>query len=83
MKVYIAKYVLTSGIFEADGEVCTKIDENMFDAGKQGYFHNHPAGIDEWHMTRESAIRTADQMRQKKIASLEEQIEKLKNMKFE
>ena len=83
MKVYITKYALTQGIFEVEGEVCGGIFGRMFDAEKNGYFHNHPYGIDEWHRTRASAVRTAEQMRQKKIASLEKQIEKLKKMKFE
>lgn len=83
MKVWISKYALTKGIYETDGEICTSINENMFYSPSAGYFHNHPAGIDEWHMTKGSAIRTAEQMRIKKIASLKKQIEKLENLDFE
>ena len=83
MRVWITKYALTQGIFEADGKICTDIDENMIDAGKAGLYHNHYSGIDEWHKTKESAIRAAEHMRQKKIASLEKQIARLKKLKFE
>ena len=83
MKAWITKYALTQGIFETEGRVCADIDENMFDAGKDGCYHNCPAGIDEWHRIKESATRTAEQMRLKKIASLEKQLGRLKKLKFE
>ena len=37
----------------------------------------------EWHRTKEAALVRAEKMRQKKIASLKKQIEKLERMKFE
>lgn len=36
----------------------------------------------EWHETKESAIKTAEEMRKKKIVSLKRKVEKLENMKF-
>lgn len=38
---------------------------------------------EEWQITKESAIKRANEMREKKIKSLEKQIEKLKCLKFE
>lgn len=80
MKVWITKYALTDGIIEAEGEpyglewVSASWDNgclcNNFEQG-------------EWFDTRERAIQKAEEMRQKKIASLKKQIEKLERMRFE
>lgn len=67
MKVWITKYALTRGIIETD---------NLNDcySGK-GY---------SWiHYDKEAAIQKSEEMRQKKIASLKKQIEKLEEMRFE
>ena len=37
---------------------------------------------DECHLSKECAIQKAEEMRQKKIASLKKQIEKLEGMRF-
>lgn len=80
MKVWITKYALTDGIIEAEGEpyglewVSARWDNgyrcNDFEQG-------------EWFDTKERAIEKAEEMRQKKIASLKNQIKKLEEMKFE
>lgn len=80
MKVWITKYALTDGIIEAEGEpyglewVSVNWDNgcqcNDFEQG-------------EWFDTKERAIKKAEEMRQKKIASLKKQIEKLEMMRFE
>lgn len=81
MKVWIGKYALSGGIEECDGE----------DAG-DGYFRPGGGKYSSWalfrfcrdaHETREAAVKAADQMRLKKIASLKKQIAKLEAMKFE
>jgi len=46
------------------------------------YEYYHDEGKD-WHTDKESAIKKAEEMKQKKIKSLKRQIEKLENMKFE
>ena len=81
MKVWITKYALTDGIIENDAEVCIDTDAtgNMIVCDRV-YFHGEGR---EWHRTKESAIQKAEEMRQKKIASLKKQIEKLEGMKFE
>ena len=76
MKVYITKYALTRGILETDGatvEGIPSMAETNF-----GYFHG-----DDWHETKEEAIKRAEEMRTKKIASLRKQIEKLEALKFD
>ena len=80
MKVWITKYALTDGIIEAEGEpyglewVSASWDNgcrcNDFEQG-------------EWFDTKERAIKKAEEMRQKKIASMKKQIKKLERMRFE
>lgn len=88
MKVWITKYALTDGI--ADGEVIAehKIRENPIETkikylcknavGDQFYLYS-----DDFCYTYECAIEKAEEMRQKKIASLKKQIEKLERIRFE
>ncbi len=79
MKVWITKYALTRGIIE------TEIDKQtsgitFFENGM--YFDTNVEGI-HWHTTREGATLRVEEMRQKKITSLKNQIKKLEGMKFE
>lgn len=79
MKVWITKYALTQGIIE------TEIDKQnsamtYFTNGM--YFDTNAIGT-YWHDTKESAVKTAGEMRQKKMDSLKRQIEKLEKMRFE
>ena len=81
MKVWITKYALTDGIIEADanpvlcGSVC------ISDITSPVLFRILNEG--EWHSDKKQAIDKAEEMRQKKIASLKKQIEKLERMRFE
>lgn len=80
MKVWITKYALTRGILEMEcaqfGDISVKEVGNPFPT----YYHGEG---NEWHRTKESAIQKAEEMRQKKIASLKKQIKKLEEMRFE
>lgn len=80
MKVWITKYALTDRILEKECEDCrngaVKETENPFPT----FYHGEG---EEWHKTKETAIAKAEEMRQKKIASLKKQIEKLERKKFE
>lgn len=80
MKVWITKYALTKGILEKECEDCrddtVRETENSFPV----YYHGEGK---EWHRTKESAIKRAEEMRQKKITRLKKQIEKLEGMRFE
>jgi hypothetical protein len=84
MKVWITKYALTVGITEEDAERCdTRPGMIKLTAEKhkwQPYVYGE--GVD-WHTTRESAVKRAEQMRQKKIASLRKHLAKLEAMRFE
>lgn len=86
MKVWITKYALSTGIFEAEvnepnsttpglivapGRVVGRFDQ---------YFHGEGR---EWHRTPEAAVLKAEKMRAEKIASLRKSIAKLEKLKFE
>ena len=79
MKVYVTKFALTKGITEAEGEICKDISDKMFKVKTEypTYYHNK-----EWHVTLDDAIRHADKMRKKKVASLKKQIKKYEMMLF-
>ena len=82
MIVYITKYALTQGIFEKEAKMCgtdgrmincdfdTNLGEYYFDEGK------------DWHRTLEGAIARAEEMRTKKVASLQKSLKKIKALKF-
>lgn len=78
MKVWITKYALTIGIFEAEG------DADVLGVGlfrRTGIYTAYPPGT--WHKTKESAIQRANIMKANKLDSLRKQIAKLEGMKFE
>ena len=77
-KVWITKYALTTGISEKE----VKIDNDCVSViNNQGEYY-FGEGKD-WHKTKESAIKRAEEMRKRKIANVEKQLQKLKDMKFE
>lgn len=79
IKVFITKYALTEGITEVDAELCDI--PGMILVKKKGYFDSYYHGED-WHRTRESAVKRAELMRDKAIKSAEKKIQKLKNLQF-
>lgn len=88
MKVWITKYALTDGILEGEalekhcvfGFGMIKSEAKYFCRSKNG---DQYLDIGDFCCTYESAIQKAEEMRQKKIASLKKQIEKLEGMRFE
>jgi hypothetical protein len=80
MKVWITKYALAKGIIECEG-VITTIHPNMVEVMCPGiwerYFHKP-----HWHTTRKDAVSRAEEMRVKKLASLQKQIARLDAMWF-
>lgn len=80
MKVWVTKYALTDGIIEADGE---PYGLEWFSASWDNGDKCNDFEQGEWFDTKERAIQKAEEMRQKKIASLKKQIEKLEGMMFD
>lgn len=79
-KVYSTKYVLTQGIEEVEGK---ELEREMFEYTIKGRYATllHGEGK-EWHRTLDSAKKRAEQIRDKKIKSLEKQINKIKSLSF-
>lgn len=76
MKVYVTIYALTKGILVREGWKSATNDNVFFVAGPYGGFINYYGS--EWHVEESAAIARAEEMRTKKIASLEKQIAKLR-----
>lgn len=81
MKVWITKYALTRGIIEADGELTSSDSVIILNRGLSLPTYWFYKG--DWHSNKQSAIKKAEEMRQKKIESLKKQIKKLEEMRFE
>lgn len=88
MKVWITKYCLTHGIEKIEAEI-SSTDGDMIkrikDKGISGfqcdeYYHGKNK---EWHITKDSAIKKAEEMKSKKIESLKKQLQKLEELKFD
>lgn len=84
IKVWITKYALTYGIEEKEAERDMKVSPDMITIVNKDTMNEfyHGEGK-EWHLTKESAIKKTEEMRDKKIKSLQKQLEKLQSMKFE
>ncbi len=77
-EIYVTKYALSDGILCRKARY-TGLAEMMMDVeNKQSY---HGKGKD-WHETFEDAKIKAEQMRERKIASLKKSILKLEKMEF-
>lgn len=79
MKVWVSKYALTKGVYEAEVRDCGTGTVN--DTSKWGGFCYYGEG-QEWHRTREEALTRAEKMRVAKITALHKQISKLESLDF-
>ena len=75
MQVYITKYALTRGIIATEAEKCDPTDM----ISTKDYYYQHKP---HWHESLQDAIAQAEKMRLKKIASLEKQLKKIKEISF-
>ena len=80
MQVYITKYALTSGIFLMEVESISEDGKTVY--GKDWRDCYHGPGRD-WHLTWNSALKRAEAMRQKKLLSLQKQMQVIRDLKFE
>lgn len=79
--IYVTKYALTAGIHKKR-VYYTGIGEMMADLQNRFTQHYHGRGKD-WHFKYEDALKRAETMQQRKIASLEKQLKKFRGLKFE
>lgn len=83
-KVFITKYALTQGILEKEADITvyqSPIEKPQEQAHVKGDWSGYPIGKEAFY-TLEEAIKKAEDMRQKKIASLKKQIAKLEKLSF-
>ena len=84
--VWITKYALSEGIHQAEFKGLYvrdgKVDEDVACVKDSLYPFNSLYHKGEWHKTEAGAKVKANEMRLKKIKSLEKQIEKLHKLEF-
>lgn len=80
MKVYITKHALTKGIMEKEAEICDNVSKDMIKITTNHYpeYYHKPF----WYTDKQEAIKHAENMCKKKIASLKKSIEKLEKLNF-
>lgn len=82
IKVWITKYALTAGIRLVDAELSSS-SPNMVSYGNVGYGSQYAHGEGkDWHLTPESALKRAEEMRKKKLASMRKSMAKLEALTF-
>lgn len=82
MKVWITKYALTTGIYEAEVEethCASMVSLRTAPGSFSQYFHGEGK---DWHRTKESAVARAESMRIKKIASLKKSLAAFEKLRF-
>lgn len=82
MKVWISKYALTQGIYEAEVERSTSAPSMVVQKQATTYAIAYHGEGKEWHHTEQEAKDKANQMVAAKIESLEKQLRKLRGTKF-
>lgn len=82
MKVWITKYALTRGIFEAEVEERDRGMVRLVDHRPVGYGILFHAEGRDWHRTLESALARCEVMREAKLKSLEKSSAKLRKLDF-
>ena len=89
MNIYVTKWALTQGILKMEAD---KTDETIYPnrtvgtasvPGNPGKSYTQNFHGNEWHPTMSQAIERAEEMRRRKIVSLQKQMEKLQNLKFD
>lgn len=74
--IWITKYALSKGIYT---DYLKVKGDSAYGKWLNDCFHGEGR---EWCRTKESAVKRAEEMRTKRIASLRKQIEKLEKMRF-
>lgn len=78
--VYVTKYALTKKIYEVNAQ---EIRPGAYIYRPKGWLVDNYVFDHDVHITQAAALKRAETMRINKIASLEKQIKRLRNMAFE
>lgn len=80
MKIYVTKYALSTGIEQFDAE----IKGNMaVVAGKSACMRCFHGKGNDWHLNARDALAKAEEMRIKRLQSIDKQIKKISAINFE
>jgi hypothetical protein len=79
--VWITQYALTVGIERRQAEA-SGTAETMVCVFQPGWTVRRYVHAPYWHLSLEAAVAHAEQMRKKKIASLEKSLARLRTLKF-
>ena len=81
-KIFVTKYALTDGIEEVEMDVT--LNDTHFKKKCYGKYKGFSQGFynDDFHLTKEDALKDAEKRRKKKIESFKKQIAKLEQMSF-
>ena len=81
MKIWNTKYCLTDGITEHDVEQCndTMVRIPKSDKGYEVFLHGEGK---EWHRSLESAVYRANEVKIKKLQSLDKQVKRIGAIEF-
>lgn len=79
MIVFITKYALTKGIFAEEVEVCRYENNGGFVKSKRTHSFYHKG---QYHESIDDAISKAIEMKNKKLDSLEKEIERIHKLEF-
>lgn len=82
MKVWITKYALTRGVFEAEVEERESGMVKLVGPRPIGHGICFHAENRDWHRTFESALKRCEVMRAAKLKSLEKQVAKIRALDF-
>lgn len=82
MKVWITKYALTQGIYEAEVEQSLRSPSMVSQKQANSYSLCYHGEDQEWHRTEAGAKARANKMVQDKIKSLDKQMAKYRKMVF-
>ena len=77
--MFITKYALTKGIIEIDANKIRTNDQKFFHVA--GFFNGFTLGTNIFY-SREEAGKVAEQMRDKRIKSVQKQLNELQKMTF-
>ena len=82
LTVWVTKYALTTGIWKHEAETTHSEDMICVRGDKtKGEFDQHFHGKD-WHTSEKAAKERAEEMRIKKLKSIDKQIKKIKGLVF-
>lgn len=86
MKAWISKYALNKkiGLFKVKGHTSFSGKYFIQESTEPHYSYTTMYAIEgkEWHRTEQAAIERAKEMQKEKIASLQKELERVKQLKF-